>query len=102
MSRSVEFRAIRDFLTSAQQRPSALVIEGEAGIGKTTLWLAAVEQARALGFRVLSARTGQAESVMAYAAVADLAGEQAGRGAGQRFKGCNGFRHGGLSRPIAG
>ena len=25
--------------------PSALVVEGEAGIGKTTVWLAALEQA---------------------------------------------------------
>ena len=37
--------------------PQALVIEGEPGIGKTTLWTAAVE--RALGdFIVLSARPG--------------------------------------------
>src|SRR5262249_40593842 len=49
--------------------------EGEAGIGKTTLWLAAIEQACELGFRVLSARAGQAESILAYAAVADLLGE---------------------------
>jgi DNA-binding CsgD family transcriptional regulator len=53
---------------------SALVIEGEAGIGKTTLWLAAVKQARAHGFRVLTARVGQNESVLAYAALADLLG----------------------------
>jgi ATP/maltotriose-dependent transcriptional regulator MalT len=72
VSRSVEFRAITDFLASARLQPTGLVIEGDAGIGKTTLWLAAVEQARAGGFRVLSARTGQAESVMAYAAVFDL------------------------------
>ena len=51
---------------------SGLVIEGEPGIGKTTLWLSAVEQARGSGYRVFSARVGQAESVLAYAAVADL------------------------------
>ena len=34
--RSVEFRAIADFLLSAERQPSGLVIEGEAGIGKTT------------------------------------------------------------------
>ena len=70
--RSVEFRAIADFLLSAERQPSGLAIEGEAGIGKTTLWLAAVDQARARGFKVLSARVGQAESVLAYAALADL------------------------------
>jgi DNA-binding NarL/FixJ family response regulator len=49
-----------------------LLIEGEPGIGKTTLWLAALEQARESGFRVLSARAAAAESVLAYAALADL------------------------------
>jgi DNA-binding CsgD family transcriptional regulator len=49
-----------------------LLIEGEAGIGKTTLWLAAVEAAQDRGFRVLSARAAAAESVLAYTALADL------------------------------
>jgi DNA-binding CsgD family transcriptional regulator len=75
LSRAVEFRVVTEFLQSAAVRPSGLVIEGEAGIGKTTLWLAALEQARESGFRVFSARVGQAESVLAYAAVADLLGE---------------------------
>ena len=74
ISRSAEFRAVADFLLSAERQPTGLVIEGEAGIGKTTLWLAAVDQARERGFRVFSARGGQAESVLAYAAVADLIG----------------------------
>jgi len=72
LSRSVEFSAIADFLTSAEVQPSGLVIEGEAGIGKTTLWLAAAEQASERGMQVLSARIGQAESVMAYTAMFDL------------------------------
>ena len=54
------------------ERPSALVIEGEAGIGKTALWSAAVQQARERGFRVLSTRASQVESALAYALVADL------------------------------
>ncbi|MDT5178953.1 MAG: hypothetical protein QOJ95_3151 [Mycobacterium sp.] len=49
-----------------------LVIEGEAGIGKTTLWLSAVEEARDAGLHVLSARAGQAESGLTYAVLADL------------------------------
>src|ERR1700739_2904952 len=71
-NRSVENRAVADFLIAAGVQPSVLVTEGEAGVGKTTLWLAAIEQARDHGFRVLSASTGQAESILAYAAVADL------------------------------
>src|SRR5918996_5208815 len=70
--RTGELGAIAEFLTSACARPSGLTIEGEAGIGKTTLWSAATEQARERGVCVLSARAGQAESAMSYAAVADL------------------------------
>lgn len=72
VSRPLEIRAVSEFLRSAAHRPRGLVIEGEPGIGKTTLWLSGVEQARSTGFRVFTARVGQAESVLAYAAVADL------------------------------
>jgi len=64
--------AATDFLTSASAGPRALVVEGEPGIGKTTLWSAVVQQAAARGFRVLSARPAAAESVLAYASLADL------------------------------
>jgi ATP/maltotriose-dependent transcriptional regulator MalT len=70
--RTGELGAIAEFLTSACARPSGLTIEGEAGIGKTTLWSGATEQARERGSCVLSARACQAESAIGYAAVADL------------------------------
>lgn len=72
VSRSGERQAVDGVLASAEHAPSALVICGEPGIGKTTLWLAGVERARELGFRVLSTRADEAESVLSYAAVADL------------------------------
>ncbi len=50
-------------------------MQGDAGVGKTTLWLAALEQARARGWRVLCARAWEAESVMAYGTVADILGD---------------------------
>jgi DNA-binding CsgD family transcriptional regulator len=62
-------------LTDAAAQPSCRVIEGEAGIGKTTLWLSTITLARDRGFRVLSAQAGQAESMLAYAATADLMGD---------------------------
>jgi hypothetical protein len=68
----MRFKAVHEFLAAAATTPSALVLEGEPGIGKTTLWSAAVEWARERGFRVLSARPAEAESVFAYASVADL------------------------------
>ena len=61
-----------DFLAHASTRPAGIVIEGVMGIGKTTLWSAIVERAKEAGFRILSARAVQAESVLAYAVVADL------------------------------
>jgi ATP/maltotriose-dependent transcriptional regulator MalT len=75
IERPSEFRAVLDFLGSADRQPSGLVIEGEAGIGKTTLWLAGVSEAAERGFQVFSARGGMAETALAYAAVADLLGD---------------------------
>jgi hypothetical protein len=50
-------------------------MRGDAGVGKTTLWLAGLEQARERGYRVLCARASEAESVMSYGTVADLLGD---------------------------
>ncbi len=49
-----------------------LAISGEPGIGKTTLWQAAVERARADGARVLVARPTESEARLAFAGLADL------------------------------
>ncbi|HYO00966.1 MAG TPA: AAA family ATPase [Mycobacterium sp.] len=65
-------RAVADVLRRAVDGPAGLAITGEAGIGKTTVWLDVVDHARREGFRVSSARAAEAESVLAYAAVADL------------------------------
>jgi DNA-binding CsgD family transcriptional regulator len=67
-----EAQATVDFLDCASAEPTALVIEGEPGIGKTTLWLSTLAEARERGFRVLAARPSAAESVLAYAGLADL------------------------------
>jgi DNA-binding CsgD family transcriptional regulator len=53
-------------------KPACLLLEGEAGIGKTTTWLAAAEQARTRGMHVLTARAAATESVTAYISLADL------------------------------
>jgi DNA-binding CsgD family transcriptional regulator len=71
-SRPTEEQALSEFLDSAAGAPSALLVDGEAGIGKTTLWLAALQRARDRGFRVLSARVANAQSVLAYAPLAAL------------------------------
>ena len=75
VERPAAFRAVAEFLLSAGSAPSGLVIEGEAGVGKTTLWLTGISEARQRGFLTLTARAGQAETALAYAAVADLLGD---------------------------
>ncbi|MDF2828657.1 MAG: ATPase,transcriptional regulator, luxR family [Mycobacterium sp.] len=70
VERPTESHAVADFLRSAETHPSVLVIEGEPGIGKTTLWRAATGMASERGFRVFDARAEQGGG--AYAAVADL------------------------------
>lgn len=72
IGQSTHQRAVAAFLDSTALGPSALLIEGEPGIGKTTLWLSAVEQAQHRGYHVLSTRSAAAESVLAYTALADL------------------------------
>ncbi|HYZ79530.1 MAG TPA: AAA family ATPase [Gaiellaceae bacterium] len=52
--------------------PAALVLEGEAGIGKTTIWEAGITAAEGAGFRVLRATPSEAEASLAFAAAADL------------------------------
>ncbi len=50
----------------------ALVLTGEAGIGKTALWSAGVEAAGERGLRVLAAQPASAEIRLSFAALGDL------------------------------
>src|SRR5919202_3335027 len=73
LGRDAELARLRAFL---ERRPedgaAALLLEGEAGIGKTAMWRAATEAARERGFRVLRARPSEAEQTLSFAALADL------------------------------
>jgi DNA-binding CsgD family transcriptional regulator len=72
VGREPELEAIERLLDDARSRFRALVLEGEAGIGKTTVWREAVRRAQAAGFRVLACRPAQAEATLAYASLGDL------------------------------
>jgi DNA-binding CsgD family transcriptional regulator len=63
--------ALLDTRTAAHG-PTAVAIEGEAGIGKSTLWREAVDAARAQGLRVLTARAAETERNFAHAGLGDL------------------------------
>ena len=64
--------AIHSLLDQASHRSAVLVLEGEPGIGKTTHLLAALDEAERRDIRVLLSRPSEAESRLAYAALADL------------------------------
>ena len=70
VGRESELGAVETCLGS--ERPRAVAIVGEPGIGKTTLWQAAVEQARARGARMLIARPTESEARLGFAGLADL------------------------------
>ena len=72
LGRDVELAAVSAFLDRAPEGPSALVLEGDAGIGKSTLWLAGVDTAREREHLVLVARPAEAEQGLAHAGLGDL------------------------------
>jgi DNA-binding CsgD family transcriptional regulator len=74
VGREEELRALDGLLEAIDALPRAAVLSGEAGIGKTTLWLAASKAAEARGYRVLASRPSEAEARFSFAALADLLG----------------------------
>ena len=70
VSRDREFAAIRTFLES--EDADALILQGEAGIGKTTLWLAGRDLAREQGYDILQTRSTSAEARFSLAGLVDL------------------------------
>ena len=74
VGRASEAAAIVRFAQQVPAGPVGLLIEGEAGIGKTTLVLEAVRLAREAGYRVLQVRPAEAEADLSYSALTDLVG----------------------------
>jgi predicted ATPase len=72
VGRDEELASLRAFTEGKGEAAAAFVLEGEAGIGKSTLWLAGVEAARERGLRVLTSRPAEAERGLAHAGLGDL------------------------------
>ena len=72
VGREEELGFLHAFLDQEAGGPLALVLEGEAGIGKSTLWLAGIEAARERGLRVLMSRPAEAERGLAHVVLSDL------------------------------
>ena len=83
LGRDEELAAVSRFLTNGPGPAAALVLEGEAGIGKTTLWLHAIEQAAALSYTVISSRPAESDEQLSFAGLADLLGGVLDRVLGQ-------------------
>jgi len=74
VGRDVELAVVRRFLDGVPAESRALLVEGEPGIGKTTIWVAAIDEAEARGIRVLQTRAAETEVQLSYAAMTDLVG----------------------------
>jgi DNA-binding CsgD family transcriptional regulator/tetratricopeptide (TPR) repeat protein len=72
VGREEELQRLELFLLAARRGPRALTIEGEAGVGKTSLWDAATAAAAGHGARTLRAHPTETEVSFAYAALGDL------------------------------
>jgi DNA-binding CsgD family transcriptional regulator len=72
VGRDTELDTIGAFLSSADDGARALVLEGPAGIGKTTLWRGGLDDAEQRGFRVLRCSTAASEAQLSFTALRDL------------------------------
>jgi DNA-binding CsgD family transcriptional regulator len=72
IGRREELLALEAFLEAVPAGGQALLLEGDAGIGKTALWQEGNRLACERGFRPLTARPAHSETQVAFATVGDL------------------------------
>lgn len=71
IGRDAELAELNAFLRPENNSPAALIVEGDAGIGKTTLWRAGIAMASP-SYRVLSARATASEADFPFGKLAEL------------------------------
>lgn len=74
IGREEELDAIVKLLDRRDLLPRTAVLHGQAGVGKTSLWLAGIDMASSTCCRTLSCRTFESETTFSYAGLADLLG----------------------------
>ena len=72
VGRQAESARLEELLDRAQSGPIACVLEGMAGIGKTTLWRECVDSARRRGFQVLDTEPAEPDADLAFSGLGDL------------------------------
>ncbi len=75
IGRQVELAAVDRFVERLRTGPASLVIHGEAGIGKTAIWRAAVDRAREDGAIVLRSAPAESEGQLTLGGLTDLLSE---------------------------
>ncbi len=79
VGRDAEVAAAGGWVDLLADGPSGLVIEGEAGIGKTRVWIKAIGLAAERGVRLLVARPVEGELALGYAGLGDLLHDVSGQ-----------------------
>jgi len=72
IGRDTELAVVKRFIDEVDRGPSALVLAGEAGIGKTLLWQVGVERAEGGLGRSLCCHGTEAEAALSFAALSEL------------------------------
>jgi DNA-binding CsgD family transcriptional regulator len=72
IGREEELGAVQAFLAHVEQGPRALVLLGEAGIGKTILWEVGIQAAESRFPHVLACRGVEAEASLSFAGLSEL------------------------------
>lgn len=79
IGRDTERGIIDAFLDAGREGGGALLLHGEAGVGKTALWHEAIEVARRRGFAVTATRPTEAEARLPFVGLSDLLAEHRDR-----------------------
>jgi AAA ATPase domain len=72
VGRQREMASVDRFLDLLADGPAALVLEGDSGIGKTTVWRAAIEAAKSRAYRVAVCRASESERALSFLGLGDL------------------------------
>ncbi len=72
VGRENELTELEEILRAKDALPGAIMLDGEAGIGKTTLWRRATEIGDREGYRILAASPAEQETQLAFTAAGDL------------------------------
>src|SRR5664280_1900160 len=75
LGRDHEQAVLRRLLDRAESGMAGLILDGEAGIGKTMLWREGIALAGERGFRVLACEAAPTETPLAFTALGDLLDE---------------------------